>query len=170
MAVDLDIDVSDLDEVTRLFLAAGDRALDHLELAGIESGLLLEREVKERTPVGVHGAAGLRGSVNSKSVRFGLERVETAVGTPLPYAVPVETGSRPHFPPLLPIQDWVESKLGLSPEEARGVAFAIARKISKHGTEGKFMFRDAFADNLDQVKAIHIKHAEAGLASLETGA
>lgn len=38
------------------------------------------------------------------------------------------------MPPVDPLQKWVESKLGKSGKEARGIAFAVARKIGQEGT------------------------------------
>lgn len=39
------------------------------------------------------------------------------------------------FPPALPIEDWVEEKLGISDiKQKRSVAFLIRRKIAKQGT------------------------------------
>lgn len=38
-------------------------------------------------------------------------------------------------PPIKPLQDWVERKLGISKDESLGVAFAIAKKIEKEGTD-----------------------------------
>lgn len=38
-------------------------------------------------------------------------------------------------PPLEPILNWVEVKLNVPPEEAKGVAFAIMEKISREGTD-----------------------------------
>ncbi len=39
------------------------------------------------------------------------------------------------LPPINPLQQWAEIKLGVSPSESRGVAFAIAKKIQREGTE-----------------------------------
>jgi hypothetical protein len=100
----------------------------------------LEGEIKERTP-GAHGTlkASFTGSVEQLS-----DGVLGVVGSPLNYAIPVELGTRPHFPPVDAIQDWVQVKLGITGPEARGVAFAIARKIAKRGTQGAFMVQNAF--------------------------
>jgi hypothetical protein len=60
------------------------------------------------------------------------------------YVLPVETGTRPHFPPITPLMLWVKKKFGVNDEQsARSIAFAIAKKISKVGTKGAFMFRQA---------------------------
>lgn len=38
-------------------------------------------------------------------------------------------------PPIAPIEQWVNQKLGYSGSQARGMAFAIATKIAKEGTD-----------------------------------
>lgn len=39
------------------------------------------------------------------------------------------------FPPLEPIEKWAIRKLGVDEKEAKGIAFVIARKIAKKGTD-----------------------------------
>ena len=61
------------------------------------------------------------------------------------YAAPVETGTRPHFPPSSALIPWVVQKLGVKNEkQAASIAFAIARAISERGTKGAFMFERTF--------------------------
>lgn len=59
------------------------------------------------------------------------------LGNDAPYALVIEKGRRPNRPgpPLLPIQLWVQKKLGLSGAEAKDAAFAIRRHIHEEGTE-----------------------------------
>ena len=68
------------------------------------------------------------------------------------YAEIVETGTRPHWPKVSAISDWVGAKslaypyekAGLYPQFVRGwVSFLVARKISRMGTPGHFMFKKA---------------------------
>ncbi len=108
-----------------------------------EASLFAEREVKERTPTS--GAGTLRDSIGALPVTISGVSVAGGVGTSLSYAAPVELGSKPHWAPLAPLRDWVERKLGLSGDEAEGVARAIRFKIAKEGTEAHHMFRDGFA-------------------------
>lgn len=64
------------------------------------------------------------------------------------YAAPVETGTRPHFPPPSALVPWVKLKLGAaSDKEALSIAFAVAKTIAQRGTQGHFMFERA----LDQL-------------------
>ena len=49
------------------------------------------------------------------------------VGSAQPHVEYVELGTRPHFPPLEPIQDWVRVKFGISEQsEVEAAARAIA--------------------------------------------
>lgn len=126
----------------------------------------LEGEVKERTP-GAHGT--LKQSIGSE-VRSLADAVIGVVGTPLSYALPVEIGTRPHFPPVAAIQDWVRVKLGLDGPEGRSAAFAIARKIAKRGTKGAFMFRDALEASRAELERQLQLAVEAIKAQLAKGA
>lgn len=69
------------------------------------------------------------------------------------YVLPVEFGTRPHWPNVMAISAWVGTKPLVYPygEKAelypqfvsRWVSFLVARKISKVGTPGHFMFKRA---------------------------
>ncbi len=50
------------------------------------------------------------------------------------YGRAVRGGTRPHFPPPAALVPWVEAILGVHGQRAKGVAFLIARKISRKGT------------------------------------
>lgn len=122
-----------------------------------EAVFLLEREVLERTPEGIGGTAGLKGGIAAipPAAPSGIsgEVIGLVIGSAA-HTVPIEMGTKPHFAPIRPLQDWVEYKLGLEGAEAKSVAYAIRQTIARKGTEGKFMFRDAFAANEQQVEQI----------------
>lgn len=144
--------------------AAWSRAPDIVrqELLGAmqESDALLEREVKDLTPT----ATGLsRNSIFSQEQTFDAG-VLGVVGTAQLHVAYVELGTRPHFPPLQPLQDWVHVKLGLPEKEARGVAYRIARSIAARGTLGVGMFHRAFARNRGQVAGL-FERANARIAA-----
>lgn len=122
--------------------------------AGIDEALLLlEREIKEATPVGAH--ALLRGSVAHEMInRIRGEEVSGKVFSPLNYALPVELGTKPHFPPIEPLRDWVEKRLGVPAGASKSVAFLIARKIAAKGTKGAKMFTDTLDKRTDKVREI----------------
>jgi len=50
--------------------------------------------------------------------------------------VVLASGRKPgKFPPIQPIRDWVRRKLNVEESEVDGVAFVIARKIAREGTD-----------------------------------
>lgn len=52
------------------------------------------------------------------------------------YTVVLVSGRAPgKRPPIQPLQNWVQNKLGIGGDEGRGIAFAIANKIAKEGTD-----------------------------------
>ncbi len=112
-----------------------------LEEGLIEMGALLEREVKIRTPLGATKL--LRGSIFSEP--RGNPVREVVVGSTSIYAPMVEVGRNPgKFPPRAPLELWVRRKLGIAdPKEIKSVAFLVARKISREGFKGAFMFEGA---------------------------
>lgn len=125
-------------------LAAWEHAPDIVrdELTKLMNGATeyLEGEIKERTPA-AHGT--LRASFGSE-VQNLADGVLGIVGSPLAYAIPVELGTKPHFPPVDAIEDWVNVKLGITGPDAKRVAYAVARKIAARGTKGAFMVENAF--------------------------
>ena len=100
--------------------------------------MLIVGDLKLQLPKGaggLSGGAGLVGSVFTDEQLLS-DNVIGMVGSPLPYAEYVELGTKPHFPPIAPIEDWVQAKLNITDEdEKRDVAFLIARKISRVGTK-----------------------------------
>jgi len=135
----LKVDISSLEELTKEYPEASREArVSKLT----EALMLLERVVKQGTPHGA-GPIHLRDSIHGK-VSFSGQKVVGILGTPMQHGEPVELGTRPHFPPVGPIQHWVEVKLGYSGKEAASVAFLIARAISRRGTKGKHMFEKGF--------------------------
>lgn len=130
-----------VDELASAFAAAPDLVRQRLNVFMNGATMYLQAEIQERTPTSGHGT--LRGSFTSEVRDLG-DSVVGVVGSPLAYAVPVELGTRPHFPPVDAIEDWVNVKLGISGPEGHRVAYAIARKIAARGTKGAFMVKRAF--------------------------
>lgn len=117
-----------------------------------EAVMLLEREIKRDTPYGA-GPIHLRDTIHGAVKEYG-ERATGILGTPMEYGEPVELGTKPHFPPVGPIEHWVRVKLRLPDEIAPSVAFLIARAISRRGTKGKKMFAHGFEDNEAKIRRI----------------
>lgn len=116
------------------------------------AALLLERAIKLHTPEGA-GPVHIRDTIFHKIEAYGAS-VRGIIGVPAIYGEPLEMGTRPHFPPVAPIEHWVERKIGLSGKEAKSVAFLIARAISKRGTKGAKMFHKGMEEQEAAVMAI----------------
>ncbi len=157
------IDIVGLDEMRAAWAQAPEIARAELTAAMIEADRLLKGEVQDATPSSGHGT--LRDSI------FAVEQVSDTqiigiVGTAQPYAIPVELGSKPHFPPVESLIDWVRVKLGVPEKEARSVAFLVARKIARTGTEGAFMFTNTFRRLEPAVQAIFARARDRIVARL----
>lgn len=134
--------------------------------AAAEADALIQREVQEAMPT-AHGT--LRASVFHEEAVTDTG-VTGLVATPLVYGEPVELGTRPHFPPIEPLMDWVKVKLGIQGEVLqRAAAFAIAMKISRVGTAGQFPFRTVYERLEAQVRAIFDRAGERIAAQLTPG-
>jgi len=157
--LDIRIDAGSVADLAAAWEAAPAIVAEELVRAAWEAEMLLQREVVERTPRGVGSGDGLAGSIIAQEPRLLADQVIGAVSTSILHAVPVELGTRPHFPPVAPLVEWARKVLGVPAEEAEGVGLAIARKISRQGTKGAFMFRRAFDENLGQVEAMYERAA-----------
>lgn len=145
----LTLDVSTAAAVSGAFARAPEILLDELETAMGSSVAYLLRETQENTPTAM---GTLRRSFISRvDVLASLDAVFGEVSSPLPYALPVELGTKPHYPPLEPLITWAEVKLSLADDEAEAAALAIQRKIGRVGTPGFGMAHFALADGRDTI-------------------
>lgn len=127
---------------------------DNMRSAVAEALLVLERFVKNRTPVGVLGDSGLRGSIFGEMKSGSALEIMGVVGSPLPYAEGVELGAKPHMPNITSLNRWVEKNLGFTGKEGESITWAIAMTIKRRGTKGKFMFEKGLEDSLDTLDRI----------------
>lgn len=150
----IDIDAHQVQDLANYWRQAPDLVAREMTGTTLGATLFLEREVKERTPVGATGS--LRGSIRARRPERLSDNVIGVVGSSNPHAVPVELGTRPHFPPLEPLKDWVRSRLDIrGKSEVHAVALAIARKIAARGTPAAGMFHRGFNENRGTVAAMY---------------
>ena len=62
------------------------------------------------------------------------DKIEAGVATPVAYALYVERGTRPHWPPIEPLKLWALRK-----HHDIKIAYIAQRAIARRGTKGKFM-------------------------------
>lgn len=129
---------------------------------------LLQGEVVDRTPT---AAGALRKNIIGR-VEVSASGMLGVVGTTVDYAPAIEFGTKPHpvsEEGILAIAEWALRKLPLGQavsiktgralktpgieDAALAAAHAIAWKIRTKGSQGAFMFRDAFAANRARVTA-----------------
>lgn len=170
MTVGVTITIPGGPELAAAWRAAPEIAEQELLRACWESAFLLQRETVENTSVGASGGAGLRASISAREPELMGDAIIGAVATSVPYAVPVELGTKPHMPPIAPLAEWARAVLGVAPAEARAVAFRIARKIAKRGTRPQRMFGRAYDANLAQVERIFDAAGQRIAARLAGGA
>ena len=159
----IDIDASRVAAVAEAWKRAPDIMAEELVNGVLEASLYIERQVKEGTPT---NTGALRSSIGARAPQRLGDDIIGAVGTSIGYAIPVELGTKPHFPPVQALSDWARLKFGLPPEEAERVGFAVARKIAREGTKGAFMFQRAIADGEATVVRILTAATQSGLARL----
>lgn len=158
MSLGVNIELNGFDELHALWQQAPEITVDELETTTWLASELLEGEIKELTPVGASGGGGggLRDSISAEDPVVLANQVIGVVGTSSPYAVPVELGTKPHFPPLEPLKDWVRARLtNVAESEVDGVALAIARKIAARGTLAVGMFHRGFAYSERQISGMY---------------
>ena len=146
-------DIEGLEELLKDLKALDDQFVKIFKPAMQEALFIVQGEVHDRTPIGATG--NLAGSINIEVKTNSLEIIGE-VGTNVPYGIFVEEGTRPHRPPIAPLIEWVERmKMGSNPQENRRIAYAIASKIARRGTEGQYPFRDGFEAAKSEVEKIY---------------
>lgn len=117
--------------------------------------LLLEGEVKLRTPEGVYGAkGGLQGSIHGEVQGKGTPIVKGVVATQSKYGEVIEKGRRAGkaWPPEGALLRWIEVKFGVSEKVAKRIEFPIRAKIGKKGFPGAHMFEKGLDKNWPKVQ------------------
>jgi len=109
----------------------------------------------------------LRNSVAWRVPTMEGRTIQGGVGTNVAYALPVELGSRPHWPPLAPIELWVRRKLRIPDRRAKAVAFLVARKIARRGTAPRKIFALGLEDAKPAMAEIFSQLPRLILANME---
>jgi hypothetical protein len=145
----VEIKVRGLEQVPKeLRFAAAQGVRGGLERIGIRGSALVQNNIN--TPFnGMPAAVATGNLVNSVHGDIvegsGVNTIIIAAHAPSDvYVGPVETGTRPHFPPPSALLPWVMLRFNPGSEkEALSIAFAVAQNIRKRGTQGHFMFERA---------------------------
>ena len=131
------IEVTGLGDVQRKLdlIAAGVRRAARREVR--RGALAIQGSARRNLhTAGTTDTGRLANSIATEEEAGGLD---ARVGTNLEYAEAIEFGLPPGTrPDVASLRGWVRRKLGIKdPVEARRVAFLIARKIERHGTDAQ---------------------------------
>ena len=135
--LEIELDTSEIEALIREIPGFNFTIFAEMRKAMKEALDVLHAEITARTPV---NTGTLRQSIQPV-IRGQAPSFVGEVGSPLIYGWPVERGRRPgKMPPVDAIELWVNRKLGLQGNEAKSVAFLVARAIGRRGTRGEAMF------------------------------
>lgn len=142
-----------LSEIGQLIEKLGDRAPVAIQKAATSlsmRALTIVQDAVRTAPPANPSKKGAGGAVNTGRFLAAWEAAPAQQGTAFgvliqvpnskaPYAAVIEYGRRPGSrpPPSEPIARWAQRKLRLPYEQAKGVAFAIARSIGRRGLVGR---------------------------------
>ena len=150
----LDIDLSELEELNKQFPQYTDITIGEIRDAMIGSLIVFEELIKAGTPVGATG--NLRQSfARTRRVRRGEKVFTGSVSTPLAHGFPIERGREVGSPISKAGQEsialWIKRTWSDPPPDnkLKGVAFVVARAITKKGfkkKEGYRMVETAFEE------------------------
>lgn len=103
---------------------------------------LWERGARQKAPV---DTGVLRASITS-SVRSSQDAVTGVTGSNVKYALWVEEGTPPHWPPIKALEGWAR-RHGTT-------AYVVARAISKRGTKAVWYMRNTYNENKSRVEKL----------------
>lgn len=151
--MDLVIDTSQVSQLAELWAKAPDITREEMLRAVTDADLMVQAKLMEDLPRGAGGrhGAGLAGSIHRDELAL-ADRVIGMTATDKPYANYVEAGTSPHKPPIQPLEDWVHAVIGLSGDEAKGMAFAIRNTIAKKGTHKQPVWQDTYRELLPKIQ------------------
>ncbi len=127
--------------------------MDILKSTTFAAEQVLRDPIVENTP---HAFGHLRASIATPQPIVTADTILGQVSTPISYARPVETGTKPHTPPIGPLLLWSKRKTG----DTRAAYIARAA-IRRRGTRGAHMFAKGFqyrAGRIEQMFAHAIEN------------
>lgn len=161
----IEVSVSGQIVIQDFFKTFNQQFMERIERALNLASSLIEGQAKELVPV---DTGRLKNSITHR-ISKSEHRIDAEVGTNVAYAPYVEFPTKPHFPPVSAIANWVEHKgrgagSGFPSRKERSsvnaVAFLIARKIAIYGTKGQPYLRPAFEKKYEQATGIVVNELE----------
>ena len=120
------VQVKGLDELIRNFDTASDQFTTVMKSALTTS----VKSIRKRALLESKGSKDT-GKLQ-RNIRQEVRGLVGSVTAGSKHSIFIEEGTKPHFPPVAPLEAWAKRKLGKS-----GLGFVIARKIAREGTEAQ---------------------------------
>jgi hypothetical protein len=120
-------------------------AIKHTDKAIAKALTLIQKEARDRTPIGDTGRLKGSWNINKKPLEGTLANIMQAKGTNRYYGYDVEHGREPFYISGKELEGWAKKK-NLNP-------YAVANSIRKKGTKANPFFKrsvNAQADNVDK--------------------
>lgn len=111
------------------------------------------KEINDGQFPGVVGTGLIyKGSLKQNLRREVDEPLYKVVTSDTPYSAALNFGTQPFHPPVAPLQEWFQVKIGLGEIESRKAAWALAKKFAKFGMEPRpFFTRSALKTSSEAV-------------------
>lgn len=151
--MEITVDTSQVKGLADLWQQSPEIAQEEMLRTATEIDVLIQGELMQKLPRGAGGlhGAGLAASPFHEEQAL-ADGVLGMVSTSRPYAEYVEVGTKAHKPPVQPLIDWVEAKLGYHDKHAKGVAFAIRNTIAKRGTHPQPVWQQTYQQLLPTIQ------------------
>lgn len=144
------VEIKGMDEALKTFGNAPHIFQAELRTAMGQSVVGVATAAKKAAPVGVSGE--MRASITSQVKMMTPPNVEGVVGSPLPYALYMEEGTRPHYPPIGALLLWVQRVINPGNDrQIYAVAKGVQRAIGRRGTRARKFLAGAFDDNQNKI-------------------
>ena len=155
--MNLSMSLGSMDAIMRGLLDAPEFTQKVLKVTMTEAVKLVQAEVLDSIPL----VTGISAKSITSDIISSPAGVLGVVASSQASVVALELGTRPHMPPVAALEPWVKAVLGISePKEIKSVAFLVARKIARVGTEPKKPFAKAAASTQAQVLAMFEQAAQ----------
>lgn len=153
MALEVKVNASEFADLAAKFDNADQVVMKEMRIATRKSLAVWETATVGFTPLGATKLLSQSWQTETKTIPAGIRG---ELFSPLNYSGAVEHGRRPgKQPPIEPIQLWVVRKGIAPPDEARGVAYVIARAIGKRGTKGAKMLQKGWRRAKPRIQRIY---------------
>jgi len=101
----------------------------------------LDIQTQAKDNLRTQGGVDVGNLINTITVKLVKKGLQADIGPDAPYGEYVELGTRPHFPPVDPLEKWAH-RHGLE----EGAGYLIARAIARRGTQARpFLYPALFA-------------------------